>query len=53
MVGLSEEDIERIQSFANTPRYNREPTNLMPEESETETVHPEPEDDSGTPGAND
>lgn len=30
MVGLSEEDIERIQSFANKPRYRRDPSNLMP-----------------------
>lgn len=31
MVGLSEEDIERIRSFANKPRYRRDPSNLMPE----------------------
>ena len=31
MVGLSDEDIERIRSFANKPRYRRDPSNLMPE----------------------
>lgn len=46
MVGLSQEDIERIQAFANTPRYQRNPSGLMPDgedgdESETERADAE------------
>lgn len=28
MVGLSEADLEQIANFANTPRYERSPTQL-------------------------
>jgi hypothetical protein len=35
MVGLSEDDMERIENFAQTPRYARSPEQLC-EESEQE-----------------
>lgn len=35
MVGLSEDDMERIESFARTPRYARSPEQLC-EDSEQE-----------------
>lgn len=30
MVGLTEEDLERIEHFVNKPRYAREPDQLRP-----------------------
>jgi hypothetical protein len=30
--GLSPSDLERIETFANTPMHKREPEMLMPEE---------------------
>lgn len=32
-IGLSESDLERIATFAATPRYAREPEMLLPVES--------------------
>lgn len=34
MVGLSEEDQARIREFARTPRYQREPSQLVPDTEE-------------------
>jgi len=34
MVGLTEEDFERIEHFVNTPRYERDPDQLRPGESD-------------------
>lgn len=31
MVGLTEDDLERIERFVNTPRYERDPDQLCPE----------------------
>jgi hypothetical protein len=36
MVGLSEADMERIEKFANTPRYARSPNQLGEEEPESD-----------------
>lgn len=36
MVGLTEDDLERIEHFVNRPRYAREPDQLRPEEHEEE-----------------
>lgn len=32
MSGLSDNDLERIRSFVNTPRYKRSPDQLRPED---------------------
>lgn len=34
MVGLSEADLEQIESFANTPRYARSPNQLCAEDDQ-------------------
>ena len=47
MVGLSEEDIERIQSFANTPRYQRNPSSLMPKDERDDAPERETERTDG------
>jgi len=33
---ISEEELQRIQEFVDTPAYEREPEQLMPEEQATE-----------------
>ena len=37
MVGLSEEDMEQIRDFAETPRYKREPEMLCADDEALET----------------
>lgn len=42
MVGLSESDMEQIQRFAETPRYERSPEQLVDEDGpEPEATRPE------------
>ena len=41
MVGLGEDDMDRIRAFANTPRYQRDPTELMPEAENGDDEEPE------------
>lgn len=51
MVGLTQEEIERIQAFANQPRYQRTPAGLMPDgedEDEPETGRADPTRNGGS-----
>lgn len=36
--GLSEEDMDRIDEFVNTPAYKRRPEMLLPEDEENVTL---------------
>jgi hypothetical protein len=41
MVGLTEDDLERIEHFVNTPRYERDPEQLTPNGAEGDRVEEE------------